>query len=149
MKCYCLTCLRFSLNIVTSNNQVQFSKKELIWKATPAKYLWVWRCSIYDNHKRISAEIWADELRSRLPANTGVRVLGPVISGEHGSHLWQRGSDLADIIQIITWRCVFCIYGELIGHFPVCEWICIKNELYQMPCHHCLTRLGWKKQMFP
>ena len=52
----------------------------------------------------------------------GVRVLGLQIWEKENTLRWKRKSEIPEIPNGLTRRCVFSLYGKLVGHFPVCGW---------------------------
>ena len=55
----------------------------------------------------------------------GACVLGLDVHGKQGSLRWRCGATLPGVPDALTKRGVFSLCGMLVGHLPVCRWLCI------------------------
>lgn len=53
----------------------------------------------------------------------GTRVLGLRISEGDGKTIWSRDNNICEVEEPITKRKIFSWCGQIIGHYPVCNWL--------------------------
>ena len=74
----------------------------------------------------------------------GTRVLGLRVMEEHGKLQWCHGSELPMLLDILTRRSIFSLCGKLMGHLPVCSWLCIATAFVRW-CANSETA-GWDNE---
>uniref|UniRef100_A0A5S6QGD9 Reverse transcriptase domain-containing protein n=1 Tax=Trichuris muris TaxID=70415 RepID=A0A5S6QGD9_TRIMR len=125
---YCLTRLGFGLNVAplimkTVLNSV-LSQEPDVKKGTSA-YI----DDILVNEDAVKAyrveqlARYGLSCKAHQKATDGARILGLNVWGEHGQLFWKRGNEVSDMPQSLTRRSVFSYCGELIGHYPICNWL--------------------------
>ena len=128
---YCLIRLGFGLNvaplIVKAIVSAVLSQKEAVGYAA-SSYI----TNIYVNegvmpatHVREHLARFGLECKDPERLEDDARVLGLVVAMEHGKLQWKQESMVLDAPDIVTRWAVFSLCGRLVGHFPVCGWLCV------------------------
>ena len=55
----------------------------------------------------------------------GTHILGFCVMEKHGKLQWCCGGELPMLPDILTRQSMFSLCGKLMGHLPVCGWLCI------------------------
>ena len=124
---YCLTRLRFGLNVALSIMTAIMSairqQDEAMQQAT-SSYI----DDIFVNEGILSAQAVKKHFESfgltcKDPEHLqdGAKVLGLRVSCSKEGLRWRRGGDVLGVPSVTRWS-VFCVCRKLVGHYPVCGW---------------------------
>ncbi|KFD59762.1 hypothetical protein M514_28059 [Trichuris suis] len=126
---YCLTRLGFGLNvppmIMTAVVNSVLSRDADIQRATSAYIDDIFVNENIVEATRVKQNLADYGLISKAPEKIadGARVLGLQVSRTHDGLTWTRGTKTSALPVWLTCRTVFSYCGELIGHYPVCNWL--------------------------
>ena len=130
---YCLTRLGFGLNVAPLMKaivSVVLSQEEAVGHAASAYIddIYVNENVMPVTHIREHLARFGLECKDPEQLEDGTRVLGLVVTMEHGKLQWKRGSMVPDAPDIVTRWALSSLCGRLVRHFLVCGWLHVAWE---------------------
>ena len=58
-------------------------------------------------------------------------MLRLAVGMEYGELRWKRGSVVPEVPSVVVRRTVFSMCGRLVGHLPVCGWLCMACGIHK------------------
>uniref|UniRef100_A0A5S6QHX4 Integrase catalytic domain-containing protein n=1 Tax=Trichuris muris TaxID=70415 RepID=A0A5S6QHX4_TRIMR len=80
------------------------------------------------------------ECKSPEKVSNGARVLGLAVWGERNTLQWARSTEVGDPPRRLTKRSVFSYCGELIGHYPVGNWLRVATAFVKRESNRAVSR---------
>ena len=139
---YCLTRMRFGLNVTLSIMQkivdAILMKDKHIQRATSAY--------IDDNivpMAHVKEHLYSFGLLSKEPERLqdGAWVLGLQVWGEDNSLYWRRWNKIPDMPRVVMRQNIFSLCGKLVGHLPVGGWLRVAVAFIKRKASDVTT--GW------